>query len=106
MAVFAGQLTLSATPQRLSNVYGGASLTDRVNAAQDLPCLMVLLQATGADAYLGQDNTVSSSVYGTKVASASTGAERLGPFWGGAVKLSDLWVVGSGATLHVTAVTF
>ena len=35
--VTSGQLALAAAAQRLSNAYGGASLGNVVNPAQDLP---------------------------------------------------------------------
>lgn len=105
--VLSGQLALTATAQRLSNMLGGASSGDAVDPKQDLPCLLILIQATGADAYIGDDNATTSTNYGTKIVSTATVAERLGPFGtGGAVKLSDIWIAGSGATARVTAITF
>ncbi len=104
--VVSGQLVLGAVAQRLSNVYGGASLGNVVNAAQDIAMLQVVLFAEGADAFLGQDALTTSTNYGNKVDSAENQPVYLGPFGAGAVKLSDIWVAGAGSTLHVFAIGF
>lgn len=101
-----GKLVLTAGAQRLSNVYGGASLGNVINAAQDLPAMQILLQATGAAAFLGSDQNVTSTNYGTQILTTALTAERIGPFPAGSVKLSDIWVAGAGATLWVTVITF
>ena len=106
MALVSGQLALAAAGQRLSNVYGGASLGNVVAAAQDVPIRQLLLIAEGADAFLGTDATVTSSLYGTKVDSTENVPVMLGPFNNGPIKLSDIWVAGSGSTLHVFAIGY
>jgi hypothetical protein len=104
--IVSGQLILAAAAQRLSNVYGGASLGNVVNAVQDLPYRQILLMADGADAFIGQDDLTTSTVWGTKVDSTDLQPVTLGPFTTGPVKLSDLWVAGAGATLHFIGVPF
>jgi hypothetical protein len=104
--VISGQLVLAAGAQRLSNLYGGASLNNAVNAAQDIAMLQVVLFAEGADAFLGQDALTTSTNYGNKVDSAENLPVYLGPFTAGALKLSDLWAAGAGSTIHVLAIGF
>jgi hypothetical protein len=106
MPVVSGQLGLNAGAQRLSNMYGGASLGDRVNEAQDVALRQVLLIAEAADAFVGQDNTTTATVYGIKVDSAENVPVSIGPFTTGPIKLSDLWVAGAGSTLHVLGIVF
>jgi hypothetical protein len=103
--VISFQLALAAAAQRLSNGYGGPSLGNVVNPAQDLPILEVVIQSAGAAAFMGDAADVTSTEYGTTITTTNEGV-HLGPFAAGALKLSDLWVAGAGATLHVTAVTF
>ncbi|HEY6416080.1 MAG TPA: hypothetical protein VIX41_07580 [Acidimicrobiales bacterium] len=100
------QLVLSGTPKRLSDVYGGAASV--VNAATDIPYRQLCLQAEGADLYIGGDATVSTTSYGGKaiVTGQTLGSGSLGPFETGPLKLSDLWAVGAGATLHILGVPF
>lgn len=112
--MFSGQLVLAAAAQRLSNVYGGASIAppNTIVPAQDLAYRQVILQATGADAFLGGDlpagqgALVTSTVYGTAIDSTDLQGITLGPFSTGPIKLTDLWVAGAGATLHVTGIPF
>lgn len=106
MAVRSYQLALAAAAQRLSNVYGGKSLGNLIDAKEDIPYRQLLLQATGADAFVGLNGDVTSTVYGTKVASTDLQPVTLGPYDTGPLHLSDLWVAGAGATLHVTGVPF
>jgi hypothetical protein len=106
MALRSYQLVLAAAAQRLSNVYGGASLTDLIDANEDIAYRQILLQAESADAFVGMDETVTSTVYGTKVDSTDLQPVTLGPFPTGPIKLSDLWVAGAGATIHVTGIPF
>jgi hypothetical protein len=106
MPMISGQLALAAGAQRLSNLYGGASLGDTVSPAQDVPLRQVLLTADGADAFVGATSAVTSTAYGTKVDSAENVPVSIGPFNSGGIKLSDIWVAGAGATLHVTGIVF
>jgi hypothetical protein len=98
------QLTLAAAAQRLSDVYGDG--VGVVNAANDLPYRQLLLSATGADAFVGDDAEVDSTDYGALVDSTALTPVVLGPFETGPLKLSDLYVAGAGATLHVLAIPF
>lgn len=106
MPLISGQLALATAAQRLSNMYGGGSLGNVVNPIQDVPLRQVLIRAAGATAYLGQDANVTASVYGTDILTTALVAERIGPFDTGGIKLSDIWVAGSGSTVHVTGVVF
>lgn len=103
MALRSYQLALAATPKRLSDVYGGP-----LDPAKDIPYRQLILQSEGADLYIGTDNTVSTTNYGVKasVVGQSTPGGGLGPFSTGPLKLSDLWAVGAGATLHILGVPF
>jgi hypothetical protein len=107
MALRSYQLTLAASPKRLSDVYGGtAGVPD---PAKDIPYRQIILQAEGADLYIGADNTVSTTSYGVKAAVAGASNSPgggFGPFETGPVKLSDLWAVGTGATIHILGVPF
>jgi hypothetical protein len=103
------QLVLSATPKRLSDVYGGvAGVPD---PTKDIPYRQIGLVADGADCFFGGDNTVSPTNWGAKGAIAATPnaafpSGGIGPFPTGAVRLSDIWAVGAGSTVHIWAVPF
>lgn len=98
------QLTLGAAALRLSDVYGdGAGV---INAAHDVPLRQVLLSASGADAFLGGDDTTTSTDYGVVVDSTALVPVTLGPFESGPVKLSDLYAAGAGATLHILVMPY
>ena len=106
MALRSYQLVLAATPKRLSDVYGGtAGVAD---PKTDISYRQVILQAEGSDLYLGGDNTVSTTNYGAKasVIGQATPSGGLGPFDSGPIRLSDIWAVGAGATLHILGVPF
>lgn len=94
------QLALAVAAQRLSNAYGGGSLNNRVNAEQDISYRQILLQAESADAFIGGDSTTTSTNYGAKVDSAENLPTVLDGAPGG-IKISDIWVAGNGATIHV-----
>src|SRR5437773_677151 len=105
MAVRSYQLVLAAGALRLSDVYGdGAGVA---NPKNDIPYRQVILQASGAAAYVGFTNLTTSSVYGAKVDNTFTGpGVSLGPFEAGPIKLSDLWVAGAGSTISVLGIPF
>ena len=95
-------LTLAATVKRGSDVYGdGANV---VNAANDIPYRQISLQAASADAYVGSSSAVTTAT-GTPIL-AGAAPLVLGPFETGPVKLSDLYVLGAGATLSILGVPF
>ena len=102
MALRTFTLALSGTAKRLSDVYGGAAGVR--DAATDLPYRQLVVQATGADGYLGDSNAVSTSTGMKLVAGAAP--ISLGPFESGPIKLSDLWGIGTGATLQVVGVPY
>ena len=99
------QLTLSASPKRLSDAYGGTAGV--VDPALDIPYRALSFQAEGADFYVGGP-TVSTTNYGAKflVTGNSAAVATLGPYNSGVLKLSDLYAVGAGATVHITGVPF
>jgi len=109
MALRTYQLALTATPKRLSDVYGGT--TGVPDPAKDIPYRQIGFTIEGADAYLGSDNTVSTSNWGAKAVVAGQSSQSvpggsIGPFPTGPIKLSDIWAVGAGATVHIWAVPF
>lgn len=106
MPVISGQLVLAAGAQRLSNAYGGESVANAVVPRLDVPLRQVLLTAEAADAFVGATDATTATVYGTKVDSTENVPVSLGPFDNGGIKLSDLWVAGAGATLHVLGIVF
>jgi hypothetical protein len=100
------QLVLSGTPKRLSDVYGGtAGVPDET---KNIPYRQLFFTVAGADAFMGQDNTVSPTNWGVAatISGPSMGRGVIGPFETGPVKLSDFWVVGVGATIHILGVPF
>lgn len=106
MAAKSYQLALAAAAQRLSNVYGGKSLGNLIDPKEDIPYRQVLLQATGADAFVGMDDLTTSTTYGIAVDSTDLQPVTLGPFDTGPIHLSDLWVAGAGATIQVFGIPF
>jgi len=105
MAAKSYQLTLAAAALRLSDVYGdGAGVVNPVN---DIPYRQILLTASGADAFVGASTqTVTATVFGIQVDSASPEPASIGPYTSGPVKLSDFYVAGAGSTLHILAIPF
>ena len=102
MALRSFTLALSGTAKRVSDVYGGtAGVRD---AATDIPYRQVLVQATGADGYLGDSNAVTTAL-GMKI-TAGAAPVTIGPFDSGPIKLGDLWGIGAGATLQILGVPF
>jgi len=99
--IVSGQLVLAAAAQRLSNAYGGASLGNAIDPKADIPYQAILVQATGADAFIGSTDATTLTVYGTKVTTTDLQPVTLPTSRTGApIKLSDLWVAGAGSTLH------
>jgi len=102
MPVRALTLALAATPKRLSAAYPASSSLSAEQ--QDISFRQVVLSTAGADAYLG-DATVTTAT-GVKITATAPVPLSLGPFTSGAVKLSDLYAVGAGATLQILGVPF
>jgi len=100
------QLALAATQKRLSDVYGGAAGV--LDPKTDVPYRQLILQAEAAAAFIGSDPaTLSTTVYGNKIDNTNTGSGLiLGPFNQGPLRLSDLYALGSGSTLHITGVPY
>ena len=92
------QLALTGSAQRLSTLFAG-------DESQNIPFRQLLFQSSGADAALGSTNTVTA-VTGLKVLATASLPIVLGPFDTGPVKLSDVYAIGSGATLTVLGVPF
>lgn len=105
MAIRVFQLVLSATPKRLSDVYGGTPGTP--DESKNIPYRQLFLQADGADFVVG-DSTVTTTNYGAKfpVTGNAFASGSLGPYETGPLKLSDFWAVGAGATVHIVGVPF
>ena len=95
-------LTLSGVAQRLSQVLPSGAGNAQPSAADDIPFRQLRLQADPANAnvvFVGADNTVSSTTHGGSLDSTqATAVDHLvfGPFETGPVKLSDIWVNGTG----------
>jgi hypothetical protein len=98
---FQMQLVLSATAQRLSDLYGdGVGVVD---AKDNVPFTQLYLQSSGAAAYLGGPS-VSTTNYGVKL---DTDGAPFGLSGGQRnIKLAELYAVGAGATLHLLGVQF
>jgi hypothetical protein len=96
-------VVLSGTPKRLSDAYGvgAAGVSD---AASDIPYRQILLQATGAGAFIGATSGVTTATGLPLIVGAEP--TSFGPFGTGPVKLGDLWAVGAGATVQVLGVPF
>lgn len=100
------QLVLAAAAKRVSDVYS-PSVAGAISPVTDIPYRQVYLQPSGAAAYIGGDSSVTSSVYGNKIDNTNTGSGlMLGPSDQGAIKLSDLYAAGAGATLNILAIPF
>jgi hypothetical protein len=91
------QIALSGTVSRLSTPFAG-------DESQNIPFRQLLVQSAGADAFLGNTNTVTTGT-GFKVASGAA-PMSIGPFETGPVKLSDFYGIGAGATLTILGVPF
>lgn len=111
------QLVLAAAAKRLSDVYIGTVAPDGTqiggsvgvpDGRTDIPYRQLILSAEGAAAFVGAASDVSSTNYGTRVEIGAAGSEAIsiGPFSTGPVKLSDFWVAGAGATLHVLGIPY
>lgn len=100
-----GQFACQAAAIQLSRIYG--ALTGTALAAADIPLREILITAEAGVVYGGGDNLVTSTNYGWSVSNtALTPARIAGPFNEGPVKLSDIWVAGAGATVHVQGIAF
>lgn len=100
-------LALTGVAQRLSNV-----LTDPTPGGIDDEAMVQIIlaqdPANAAAIYIGNDSTVSSSVFGFSLdPTQATAQDRqsIGPFAKGCVKLSELWAIGTNTEkLHIFAV--
>lgn len=92
------QLTSTAAPKRLSDVYGDG--VGVVNAANDVPYRQLIIQASAA-VTLG--STAANAAQGMPIGVA--GSVPLGPFDTGPLKLSEFWVVGA-ATVSILGIPF
>lgn len=90
------RLVLTGVAQNLSDAFGDG--VGVVNAAHDIPLRQIVLQSqkAGADVFLGQDNTVTGTVFGVRLSpTESVPPFTLGPYDTGPMKLSDFWVFGT-----------
>lgn len=99
-------VTLNGAAQRLSVALG-------LDAAGDVPYRQVILAADPANAnvvYVGGDSGVSSTNHGFSLDPTQATAkdrESLGPFPTGAIKLSEIWVIGTNTQrLMIAGVPF
>jgi hypothetical protein len=100
--IVAYQLALAASAKRLSDVYGGtAGVPDET---KNVTFRQVLLTAAGADVFIGGSGVTAAT--GAKVALTALLPLSIGPFNSGAVKLSDLYAAGAGATVNIVGVPF
>lgn len=112
MAIRSYVLTLNAAAQRLSSVLGNTT----PGGTDDHGMRQIILQADPANAnvvYGAGDNigsAISSTNHGFSLdPTQATAQDRIsfGPFETGAVKLSDLWVLGTASQrLMITVVPF
>ena len=106
MAARMFNLTVTAVAQPLSAAL--ASPTTR-GGSQDEAFRQILLSMDTAVAFIG-DSTVTTSSYGVEVFVAASPNNPLpvsiGPFDAGAVKLSDLYVIGTSGKLHILAIPY
>lgn len=95
------QLALAASAKRVSDVYGGTAGTP--DETKNVGYRQLILSATGASATVGSAGVTAT----TGIVLAAAGAPLvIGPFPTGAVKLSDLYAIGAGATLTVLGVPY
>lgn len=96
------QLALAASSKRISDVYGGvAGVPDE---AKNISYRQVILAATGAPATIGSTTGVTAT---SGIVIPILGPPLvLGPFPTGAVKLSDLYGIGAGATVTIMGVPY
>lgn len=103
MALRSYQLTLAAAAKRLSDVYGGTPGV--ANPVTDITYRQITLYAEGAAVAVGMaSDTVAAGPYGDLIASSAR--VTYGPFDTGPLHLSDFYVAGAGATVHVTGIPF
>jgi len=95
-------LALAASAKRLSDVLGGTPGTP--DETKNVPFRQLLFTATGAAATIGGAGVTTTT--GVTVATTAPLPLSIGPFPTGAVKLSDLYAVGTGATLTVLGVPY
>ena len=89
--------------RRLSDVY--ADGVDGGSPANNIPYRELIIQTTGADTYIG-DSGVTALNYGLEI--GTTDSPKIGSFYTGPVKLSDLYAITAAAptTLHILAIPF
>jgi len=92
------QLTSTAVPKRLSDVYGGAPGV--IDARTDIPYRQIIIQAGAA---ITLSESAATAAAGMPIGVA--GSIVLGPFSTGPVKLSDLWATGA-ATVSILGIPY
>lgn len=95
------QLTITAAPQKLSAVLAN---TER-GGPQDEAYRQIILSAD-ADCFIGNSAALTTSNYGLKIFAQVAGVYPidLGAEDAGAIKLSDIWVVGTSGVLHILGI--
>lgn len=105
MAIFSATLAFTGTAISLDQ----ALPTDQSpGGTQDFGFREILLSCDTANCFIG-DSKVTTTKYGVEVfvATNATPPVYLGPFDSGPIKLSSLYVVGSGSgNLHIIGIPF
>jgi hypothetical protein len=99
-------LALTGAAQRLSDVYGdGVGVVNAVNDIAYRELILAQDPANAAAIFVGASASVSSTAFGFSLDPTEATAQDkvyLGPFDGGAIKLSQLWVIGTATQkLHI-----
>lgn len=108
MALRSYQLALAAAAKRASDVYidgtpAGGSV-GAPNPKTDITYRELHFQAESAAIYVGMDSLTTSTTYGETAASGAT--LKFGPYDTGPLHLSDFYIAGNGATVHITGIPF
>lgn len=100
MSVRQYTLTITAAAQPLSN----AIAVDPSRGGPRDEAMHQIILSTETDCFIG-DPSVTTSLYGKKLFADTASTEPLviGPFEAGAVKLSEIYVVGTSGVLHILA---
>ena len=105
MALASYDILLTGVAQRVSTVLGQA--VDGISFRQ---LIISADPANAAVAYVGADSGISSTSHGFALdPTQATAVDKvsIGPFESGAVRLSDLWVLGTNnERLHILGVPF
>ncbi len=92
-------LTITAAAQKLSAVYSDPTPGGKLDEA-----MREIWLTAETDCFVGgSGQTLTTSIYGAKILAAATAPYYIGPFDAGAVKLSEISVIGTSGVLHIQA---